>query len=186
MLHGFDRFDMPAYICLKCSQREGEQPPTPKRSHLRRAYAHTAAPVKTDIVTLAVQRILANSLQVAWRSVRGTDPPDLFATDGVNVIGVEVVRFFLTQHGFTISKAALEFGMDQVFFVLVIELKSHDLEFFVLTRDEMAAKCEGKHKPRKDNYGLSAPRTEEGWKKEGWKKYHNAWKHPDWGKLRER
>jgi len=188
MLHGFDKFDRANYICLKCSQREGNKPERDttgwtKPLALKRMYAHTEAPVKTDNVTLAVQRILGSNLQEAWKTRRGPDPPDLFATNGKNIIGIEVVRFFLAQHSFTIGKNALEFGIGQIYFVLVVEVKSKDLEFFVLTRDEMAAKCEGKHEPRKDNYSLSIPRTEEGWKKEGWKKYHNAWTHPDWGML---
>jgi len=105
-----------------------------------------------------------------WRTVSGTDPPDLFATNGEKIIGIEVIAHRFKRLPFYVSKAALEFDEGIIFFIIALEETPGHFAPLILTRNEMAAECEGKTGGRKDRYRLSIPQDSE-----EWSEYCEAW-----------
>lgn len=139
---------------------------------LKKEYMSEDKAVKEDATKLAVMSWLNSQ---GWRACLGSDPPDLFATNGKKCIGVEVVAYRLRAHSFYIGEAALSFNEGEIFFIIVVEVSLKQYMPLILTRAEMAAKCEGKYKPRRDNISLSLPRSLKDWAehREKWDKLWN-------------
>jgi len=132
----------------------------------REAYNADDRPLKEDEIKIIVMGWL---MKIGWRSVHGTDPPDLFATNGKRMIGIEVVSYRLARHTFDVSEESLSFDEGEIYFVIVVEVEKGHFEPLILSRNEMKARCKGKHMRGNRSYS-SASRS-----LEGWIECHNNW-----------